>query len=437
MTDPAPRELPVGRNTLLLAGTLASQSGLMQMVAAVSTLTFVLLTGIKGLLGVAPALVLGSAALSAFPAGKAMDRFGRMPVIRSGFVFCGTGAILTGLGAHFEIAALAVVGFVIIGLGNGQVLLTRGAASDMYPPERRARGVGLVLFGSVFGAILGPFVFTPLFGKSADHASALATPWFAASAFMLAGLGLSLMVRVDPKKIAEHHAAHAARFAAEQAALDAAGAAEPPAGVPAATSAPHRNEPARLSVILRRRGVLPALLAALASYGVMVSVMNLTGYVVVEHGHSKGDLFPIISAHIVGMYGLVLQVGGIIDRFGKRTAMVGGLVLCGGSSLGLIWIHSIAGTAVLLFLLGVGWVFSFVAATTQLADLTSPSERGKLIGFSDLLSGVTGASLAIGGGLALTHGGTAAMALLAAAFAVGPVPLIAWSRLRATVPQPA
>ena len=435
MTDPSTRELPVGRNTLLLAGTLASQSGLMQMVAAVSTLTFVLLTGVKGLLGVAPALVLGSAALSAFPAGKAMDRFGRMPVIRSGFVFCGVGAILTGLGAHFESAAPAVVGFVIIGLGNGQVLLTRGAASDMYPPERRARGVGLVLFGSVFGAILGPFVFTPLFGKDAEHASALATPWFAASAFMLAGLGLSLMVRVDPKKIAEHHAAHAARFAAEQAAADAAAA-----GVPDDSAAPHEHvphQPARLSVILRRKGVLPALLAALASYGVMVSVMNLTGYVVVEHGHSKGDLFPIISAHIVGMYGLVLQVGGIIDRFGKRTAMVGGLILCGGSSLGLIWVDSIAGTAVLLFLLGVGWVFSFVAATTQLADLTAPSERGKLIGFSDLLSGVTGASLAIGGGLALTHGGTAAMALLAAAFAVGPVPLIAWSRLRATVPQAA
>ena len=87
-------------------------------------------------------------------------------------------------------------------------------------------------------------------------------------------------------------------------------------------------------------------------------------------------------------------------------------------------------TAFLLFLLGIGWVFSFVAATTQLADLTAPSERGKLIGFSDLLSGVTGASLAIGGGLAVTHGGTAALSLLAAAFALAPVPLIALRRRR-------
>ena len=405
MSDVDHARLPVGRNTLLLSGTLAAQSGLMQMVAAVSTLTFVLLTGIEGLLGVAPALVLGSAALAAYPAGRAMDRFGRMPVIRLGFICGGLGGILTGLGAHFETAAPAIVGFVLIGAGNGQVLLTRGAASDMYPPERRARGVALVLFGSVFGAILGPFVFTPLFGKGTTHASALAAPWFAASAFMVAGLVLSFMVRVDPKRIAELHAS---------------------AGRTTETVAPA----APLREILRRPGVLPALLAALASFGVMASVMNLTGYVVVHQGHSKGDLFPIISAHIVGMYGFVLVVGDIIDRIGKTRSLVVGLIVVAGASLSLMWVHSIAAIAVMLFLLGIGWVFSFVSATTQLADLTAPSERGRLIGFSDLLSGLTGATLAIVGGLAFTHGGTAALALLAACFAIGPVPLIVLGRRR-------
>ena len=409
MSDADYTKLPVGRNTLLLSGTLAAQSGMMQMVSAVSTLTFVLLTGIEGLLGVAPALVLGSAALAAYPAGRAMDRFGRMPVIRCGFVCCGLGAILTGLGAHYETAAPAVVGFVLIGIGNGQVLLTRGAASDMYPPERRARGVSLVLFGSVFGAILGPFVFTPLFGKSSDQASALATPWFAASGFMVAGLVLSLLVRVDPKRIAELHASRGRTSESVE------------------PAAPLRE-------ILRRPGVLPALLAALASFGVMVSVMNLTGYVVIHQGHSKGDLFPIISAHIVGMFGLVLVVGDLIDRMGRTRALVAGLIVVAGSSLGLIWVDSIAAIAVMLFLLGIGWVFSFVSATAQLADLTAPSERGRLLGFSDLLSGITGAMLAITGGLAFTHGGTAALALLAACFAIGPVPLIVFARRALAVP---
>ena len=37
-----------------------------------------------------------------------------------------------------------------------------------------------------------------------------------------------------------------------------------------------------------------------------------------------------------------------------------------------------------LFGLGLGWNLAFVAATTQLVTLAAPSERGRLIGFSDL-----------------------------------------------------
>ena len=52
-------------------------------------------------------------------------------------------------------------------------------------------------------------------------------------------------------------------------------------------------------------------------------------------------------------------------------------------------------TAILLFGLGVGWNVSFVAATAQMADRTSAAERGKLLGFNDLLSGLFGAALAL------------------------------------------
>ena len=51
--------------------------------------------------------------------------------------------------------------------------------------------------------------------------------------------------------------------------------------------------------------MIPALLAGFASMGVMVSVMNLTGYVVVDHRHHAQHLiFPIIGAHVLGMYAL-------------------------------------------------------------------------------------------------------------------------------------
>ena len=38
-----------------------------------------------------------------------------------------------------------------------------------------------------------------------------------------------------------------------------------------------------------------------------------------------------------------------------------------------------------LFFLGLGWNLSYVSATTQLLDLAAPSERGRLVGFNDLL----------------------------------------------------
>src|SRR5262249_40121662 len=159
-------------------------------------------------------------------------------------------------------------------------------------------------------------------------------------------------------------------------------------------------------------GVLPAMLAALASFGVMVSVMNLSGYVVVEHHHhSQQSVFPIIGAHVFGMYALVLVIGALIDRTGTAAALDVGLVVMALSTIGLLWVGSLRGTAILLLGLGLGWHISFVAATAQLADRTSPAERGRLLGFNDLLAALLGASLALLGGYALDAIGVAALAI--------------------------
>ena len=71
----------------------------------------------------------------------------------------------------------------------------------------------------------------------------------------------------------------------------------------------HDEPAAPLREIIARPGVLTALVAAVASFGGMVSVMNLSGYVVIDHGHHQTDVFTVISLHIVGMYALVLVVG--------------------------------------------------------------------------------------------------------------------------------
>src|ERR671919_3051305 len=94
--------LPVRRNTVLLAATMAVNSAVLQLVAAVSSLTFVLVTGFEALLGLGPAIFLTSSALSALPLGRAMDRVGRVPVIASGYVVGSAACAITALATRTE-----------------------------------------------------------------------------------------------------------------------------------------------------------------------------------------------------------------------------------------------------------------------------------------------------------------------------------------------
>jgi len=373
-------------------------SGVLQLAVAVATITLVLVTGIESILGLGPAIFLASGALAALPAGRLMDRLGRVPVIAGGFGLGAIGCSLTALGCVADSAVLVVLGFVGVGAMSGSVLLARTAAADMYPPERRARAISYVLFGALFGAALGPLVFRPLFAGKDLELDTLVIPWFAAAAIAVGGMVVALLIRPDPRTIAlELHAAGQV-------------------GEEAAPTAP----PAPVNEILRRPGVPSAVVAALGSFGVMVGVMNLTGYIVVGHDHEQSDVFTVISLHIVGMYALVLVIGALIDRVGRRPSLIWGLVIMAVSTVMLAWAESILWTSVSLFLLGLGWNISYVAATAELVTHATPVERGRLVGTTDLAAGMLGAGLALAGGVAYSEWGVAAVAIGATAAVVAP-----------------
>jgi len=397
----------IRRNTLILASVTAVNSVVLQLASAVSSITFVLVTGERGLLGLGPAIFLTSSGLTAVVAGRTMDRRGRRPVLAAGFVALAAGCSLTALATHTSSVPLLLLGFVLIGMGQATSLLIRAAAGDMYVAARRARGISYVLSGAVIGAVLGPAVFSPMFADRRLDAAELTVPWLSAAGIALIALTIVMLVRPDTRVIG-------------QMLSDRAGGGPPPAAAP-------------LAEIVRRPGVIPAMIASLASFGVMVSVMNLAGYVVVEvHHHSQDSVFPIIGAHVLGMYALVLVVGALIDRIGRTPALSIGLIVMGASTLGLRWVGTVPMTALLLFGLGIGWNISFVAATAQMADCTAPEERGKLLGFNDLVAALLGASLALIGGYGLESAGVGALAVGATIIVTAPVAWILWR-----VPQPA
>ncbi|MCE3286931.1 MAG: major facilitator superfamily 1 [Gaiellaceae bacterium] len=388
----------IRQNTVLLALCLVTLSGVLQLAAAVATITLVLVTGIESVLGLGPAIFLTAGALAALPAGRLMDRYGRVPVLAGGFVVGLVGCVLTALGCVGDSAPLVILGFLGVGGMNGAVLLARTAVADMYPEPRKARAISYVLFGALFGAALGPLVFRPLFAGKELELDTLIVPWFAAAAMCVVGLILTLAIRPDPRTVA---------FELERAGL--APGAEP------------TTEPAApLGQILRRPGVPAAVVAAVASLAVMASVMNLSGYIVVGHDHEQADVFTVISVHIVGMFGLVLVVGQLVDRVGRHRALIGGLLVMAVSTVLLAWVIQIPGMSLSLFLLGLGWNVSYVAASAELVTHAKPVERQGLVGFTDLIAGLSAAALALIGGLAYSEWGVVAIAVGATVAVFGP-----------------
>ena len=388
---------PARRNAILLAGGLVCLSGMIQLAVALGTVTIVAVTGVKSILGLGPAVFLVAGAVAVGPAGRLSDRVGRMPVIRGGFVLGIAGPAFVALGCWARSGELVFLGLACCGASQAIVLLSRAAAAEMFAPERRARGMSFVLFAAVSGAIFGPLIFGPLFANRALTPDELAWPWLGSSLFALAGLLVSLGVKQDPQELSQAYA----------------------------TAAQRAEGAAPLREILARPGVPTALGAAVASFAVMVGVMNLAGYVAVGHHHKHGDIFTVISLHIVGMYGLVLVVGDLVERIGRARAMAIGLAVMAASNAGLVWLTGIGGMSLSLFGLGLGWNVAFVAASTQLVSLAAPAERGRLIGLSDLLSSSCGAALALGGGVIYTAAGSASLAVFAAGLAALPAVAIA------------
>src|SRR5947208_16530178 len=116
-------ELNVRRNTLLLAATVAVNSCLFQLAAAVNSLTFVLSPGARGLLGLGPAIFLASSGLAALPAGRAMERCGRRPVIVWGFVVAAIGCSLVAVATRTDSTIGVISGMALTGAAGGVALL--------------------------------------------------------------------------------------------------------------------------------------------------------------------------------------------------------------------------------------------------------------------------------------------------------------------------
>ncbi|MFN2590347.1 MAG: MFS transporter [Actinomycetota bacterium] len=401
----SPADLPrvIRRNTILLAIFMGLGWGVVQLIATLAAPVLSDLTGRAALAGVAPAIFLGSWAVATLVTGRYMDVRGRGPGIRAGFLAAAAGCVLMYFGIRERSLALFVPGLAFSGGGLGAVNVARTGAADMYPPERRARGISFVLVGAAFGAILGPVAFIPLLARSGTDLAVLADPVAAAGVAMLVGATTTVAIRIDPVVVAR-------RLRHRTATADAAD--------------PSRSIRAMLDVPVVR----VALVAAVVAQAVMSSLMGTVALILHDHGHGWPSVSISLSAHFLGMFGLVLVVGRLVDRVGRQRSLLVGFAVLAAGSLGLLWRIEVGSVAPAMFAVGVGWNLAYVAATAMMADASIPLERARLLGFSDFVALGTGAAAAALAGVVFGTLGLGALAGISAAASLIPVVLFLRNR---------
>ena len=134
-----------------------------------------------------------------------------------------------------------------------------------------------------------------------------------------------------------------------------------------------------LSEIARQPRFIVAVACGVAAYSMMNLVMTSAPLAMVMCNHSVTDATLGLQWHVLGMYAPSFITGTLIVRFGVTRIMLPRACPASSSaarsaSPGITLWHFWIGLA----LLGVGWNFAFIGATTMVTECYRPNERNKV-----------------------------------------------------------
>lgn len=306
-------------------------------------------------------MVIGSM-LTATPLSAFMARHGR----RAGFVLGTMGGALGAAIGSYGLYTSSFLLFLIGALFSGVYMSAQGfyrfAAADTASDDFRPKAISWVMAGGLLSAVVGPQLVK-----------------LTAGAFVIPFLGTYLTVI-------------ALNFLGV---FLFAGLNIPKPRAPMAGDAQGRS---RMELIRTPR-IAVAVIVATVSYALMNLVMTSSPLAVVGCGFETKDAANVVTAHVLAMYAPSFFTGHVIARFGVEKVMATGLVILAGAGAVAMAGVDLANFFLALILLGVGWNFGFIGATTMLTSAHAPSERGRMQGMNDFIvfGGVTLASFSSGG----------------------------------------
>ena len=298
----------------------------------------------------AATVVIGNA-LAAWIASMITRRTGR----RVGFLI-GTGLAIVSAVTCFAAVIFAnfwllSIGGLVFGFFAGFAQLYRFAAADGITERYRSIAISLVLAGGVFSGFAGA-------GLAIWGENMVPRDWYVGNVDRFGGTFLFLVGTAIVAAITLIFLR-----------------------IPNLTKAQLEGEQRPMLEIMKQPVFIAAAVSATVAQCVMNFLMTATPIAMISIcGHSFGATAGVIAWHTFAMFAPGVFTGFLVRRFGAVTIILIGLLLeaaCIGVALSGVkvidfWLS--------MFLLGIGWNFTFTAATSLMTTAYTPSERAKTQG---------------------------------------------------------
>lgn len=387
---------PMRRNLLLLAACQAlGQAANTMMFAATALSVATFLPQHRELATLPVTMQHVGVMLAVFPTALLMQRMGRGFGFRVGSTTGMLGATICGLGLVMGNILVMCLGGLIQGYAVASLQMYRFAAAELVPARMRAKAISWVTAGGIAAGIIGPSVvrlsydtLVPIYlgtyvSMVAVHVVVFTVMWFI-------------------------------RFPAVQ-----------PGETAASTTGPQRT----LWEIAVQPQYAVSVLTAMIAFGTMSFLMSASPLAIVACGLPQTEAHLVIFMHVMGMFVPSLFTGSLIQRYGTTPIMT-----MGGAILILGIIPALSGVTewhfrISLTLVGLGWNFMFVGATTLVTTTYRPAERGKAQALNDFLIFGTTATSSFLAGYLEEKLGWAAINWIGLAMVVIALAGVAWLRL--------
>ncbi len=282
------------------------------------------------------------------PAALFMAWLGRKKGFLAGNIIGVSGALMAYMGVEQGNFMLFCCATFLLGMAIGIGQQYRFAATENAPKAKAPQAISLIMGAGVVAAVLGPnmAIWFENWSEETHYLGAFAAliVLYAFNTVLVACLPLN-----------------------------------PP------TKAELEGTPRPYMALLRQPSLMSAIVAGSIGYGVMVLVMTATPLAMQACGFDFGSTATVIQWHVLGMFLPSFITGRLIVRYGAYSIIQLGCILLLGcvllNQLGETYWHFFSA----LVLLGVGWNFTFIGATTLLTKTYRPEDKARVQGLNDLI----------------------------------------------------